>query len=573
MLGSELSCNQFDYKFLQNSSKAISSVVSDLNNKNFSYTKLSPDCDCSKGFPKCPESAGGDINYRRIVELRTADHLYDLTSRNVTDWLIKTEFKDRFFRKRFGGYEFLQLTNQTTIKNLKGISESLFQIFNIFTNLTIDPNQLSQQQNVKIWYNLKGYDSSVSYLNVLNNALLRSKLSADILGKHGIVAFNHPMNFTKVQFFDNLERRVLVDVFVAIFIIFALSFIPASFLVFLLEERENCSKQLQFVSGVKPYIYWVSNFIWDLINYIVPCGLCILLFLIFDVKAYISGQNFWSLSIIMLLYGWACIPLMYPLNYIFKVPSTAFVVSSTMNVFIGIVSVMSTTILDQLGEDDAELKEVNFYLKPIFLVIFPHYCLGRGLLEMSILYNKEQGRLSFGFPPDPKSNPFLFENVGKNMLALFCQGCVYYTLNMLIEYKFFIRFKPTNDLKKLGLPSLNDQDEDVVAERDRILRKVAAEKIAKKQLKKSKRRLRSSENPAPVSDILNERNAFDQSETGKNESDKDYIRLINLTKIYKKYKPPRLRRKKHVAVNALSLGINKVKFIKLFKLKKSYPQI
>jgi len=506
MLGTELSCQSYNYTLLQNFSSPSGSVIAQLNSKNFSYTKISPDCDCSDGFPQCPTSAGGDINYRRITQLRTGDHLYDLTSRNVTDWLVKTEFNDQFFRKRFGGYEFLHVVNQSYITNLQGISQSLSKILKIAWNLTsVSPGQLAQEQNVKIWYNIKGYDASVSYLNVLNNALLRSKLPASSLGKHGIVAFNHPMNFTKVQFFNNLERRLVIDLFVAIFIIFALSFIPASFLVFLLEERENCSKQLQFVSGVKPYIYWVSNFIWDLFNYIVPCGLCILLFLAFDVRAYISGQNFACLALLMLLYGWACIPLMYPLNYLFKVPSTAFVVSSSMNVFIGIVSVMSTTILDQLGQDDQDLKNVNFYLKPIFTIVFPHYCLGRGLLDMSILYNKNQGRISFGLKPDPEADPFLFNNVGKNLLALCVQGFVYYTLNMLIEYRFFVRFRPTNNLKKLGLPELADEDEDVVAERQRILGKVAAEKLSKKQLKKRKRRLRSSGQSAPVTGVTNDR--------------------------------------------------------------------
>ena len=163
---------------------------------------------------------------------------------------------------------------------------------------------LISNQNVKIWYSTKGYDSAVSHLNVINNAMLRSQLAmlnemyANLtsLGinltnytvtnpaDHGIVAFNHPMPFTSRQFLNQSETTVLINLFVAICIIFALSFIPASFLVFLLEERENNSKQLQFVSGVKPYIYWVSNFVWDLINYIVPCILCIFIFIIFDVK-------------------------------------------------------------------------------------------------------------------------------------------------------------------------------------------------------------------------------------------------------------------------------------------------
>lgn len=193
-------------------------------------------------------------------------------------------------------------------------------------------NPLVADQVVKIWYNLKGYDTNVAYLNVINNAMLRSSvrlfnelnnLTVDSPAyknpaEQGIVAFNHPMPFTKAQFLNQLEKRLLIDLFVAICIIFALSFIPASFLVFILEERETRSKQLQFISGVKPYIYWISNFVWDLINYIVPCALCILIFVIFDVKAYMSKENFPCLVSLMLLYGWAVIPLMYPLNYLFR---------------------------------------------------------------------------------------------------------------------------------------------------------------------------------------------------------------------------------------------------------------
>lgn len=171
----------------------------------------------------------------------------------------------------------------------------------IFTSSS-DP--LISNENVKIWYNTKGYDSSVSYLNVMNNAIMRAKFDYlnELLANatqqnqslnnytytnpadHGIVAFNHPMPFTTQQYLAQSETAILLNLFVAICIIFALSFIPASFLVFLLEERENNSKQLQFVSGVKPYIYWVSNFVWDLFNYIVPCILCILIFVIFNVQ-------------------------------------------------------------------------------------------------------------------------------------------------------------------------------------------------------------------------------------------------------------------------------------------------
>lgn len=183
-----------------------------------------------------------------------------------------------------------------------------------------------------------------------------------------------------------------------------------------------------------------------------------------------SRENFPCLVCLMLLYGWACIPLMYPLNYVFKVPSTAFVVSSSFNVFCGVITTMTTSVLDQLGEDEPDLLNVNNVLKPVFLILFPHYCLGEGFLQMATLYTIATVKRSFGYTVD--YNPFEFNKVGKNLLALACQGAVYFCLNLLIQYEFFIRFRPTADVSKLKLGGDDNdyEDDDVRKERERVLR-------------------------------------------------------------------------------------------------------
>ena len=58
----------------------------------------------------------------------------------------------------------------------------------------------------------------------------------------------------------------IVNLFVAIFVIIALAFVPASFVVYLVEDRVNKSKHLQLVSGLNPVVYWVSNYLWDLVR-------------------------------------------------------------------------------------------------------------------------------------------------------------------------------------------------------------------------------------------------------------------------------------------------------------------
>ena len=78
------------------------------------------------------------------------------------------------------------------------------------------------------------------------------------------------MYITNLDFFTFLlfySRRGVVNLFVAIFVILALAFVPASFVVYLIEDRVSKSKHLQLVSGLNPVVYWLANFIWDLVSF------------------------------------------------------------------------------------------------------------------------------------------------------------------------------------------------------------------------------------------------------------------------------------------------------------------
>jgi ATP-binding cassette, subfamily A (ABC1), member 1 len=575
-----------------------------LNKVNYSYTKRSPDCDCSSGFPSCPLGASGDISYRNVFELKTFDHLYDLTGRNITEWLIKTEFEEEFFRKRYGGFEFMpneeslqsQPTSKNLLNNLNEFTEKLTLVLSHLNNVTrldankisikssnatvnlssatleyllnqinlneqlIDSNELLANKRIRIWYNPKGFVSSVAYLNLINNAILRSRqlghlenissTSSDL----GIVAYNHPMSYTREQLLNELQERLIFELFVTMCIIFALSFIPASFLVFLLEERESNCKQLQFVSGVRPYIYWTSNFIWDLFNYLIPCTLCILMFVLFNVPAYTSPANFSYMICLMFLYGWASIPLMYPLNYIFKMPSTAFVICSCLNVIIGVTTTMVTSILVQLADQEPDLARANEILKPIFTILFPHYCLGQGFIEMSYLHLLSQAKQELGntaVDADADLSPYEFNTGGRNLVALFFQGIFYFVLNMLIQYKFFLNYLLACSQKSSAATANtngNTQlDEDVLNEKKRLASK------QQKQLKiKYKSRLGLIGSKLKKSSICDD---FDFDADTVVESDSDIIKLINLSKSYKKFEMCGLS--SHVTVNDLCLGINK----------------
>ena len=58
------------------------------------------------------------------------------------------------------------------------------------------------------------------------------------------------------------------------------------------------SKHLQFVSGLDTITYWLSNYSWDVANYMVIYGIILVLILAFNVDAY-TGANFGSVVVVL----------------------------------------------------------------------------------------------------------------------------------------------------------------------------------------------------------------------------------------------------------------------------------
>ena len=56
---------------------------------------------------------------------------------------------------------------------------------------------------------------------------------------------------------------------------------------------------------------------------------------------------------------------------------------TALNLFIGLNTTIAVNVMMLVAESDPELKPIEEILDAVFL-IFPHFCLGRGLLEMAI---------------------------------------------------------------------------------------------------------------------------------------------------------------------------------------------
>ena len=67
------------------------------------------------------------------------------------------------------------------------------------------------------------------------------------------------------SFLLRLFREFGLDAIIAMCVIFAMAFIPPSYIMILVRERATGAKHLQLVSGVHPALYWLSNFTWNMV--------------------------------------------------------------------------------------------------------------------------------------------------------------------------------------------------------------------------------------------------------------------------------------------------------------------
>ncbi|XP_055968962.1 phospholipid-transporting ATPase ABCA7 [Sorex fumeus] len=442
----------------------------------------SPACQCSRPgarrlLPDCPVEAGWPPPPQVLT--RSGEIVQNLTGRNLSDYLVKTypglvrpglKTKKWVNEVRYGGFslggpDLSQPSGQGVIDSLERLK--------VLMNLQMDEplarilQKLSEWvrhwetwNNLKVWFNNKGWHAMVAFVNRANNALLHAHLPPDSTRRaRSITTVNHPLNLTKTQMSEAALVASSVDVLVSICVVFAMSFVPASFTLVLIEERTTGAKHLQFMGGLPPTLYWFSNFLWDMCNYLVSACIVVVIFLAFQRKAYVAPPNLLALVLLLLLYGWSITPLMYPASFFFTEPSTAYVALTCINLFIGINGSMATFVLELLSEEN--LQNVNRILKRVFL-IFPHFCLGRGLIDM--VRNQAMADVFEYLGEDTFQSPLRWDVTGKNLLAMLVQGPLFLLVTLLLQHRDCLWPQP----KPRPLPPLGKEDEDVARERQRV---------------------------------------------------------------------------------------------------------
>ncbi|XP_067683948.1 phospholipid-transporting ATPase ABCA3-like [Haliotis asinina] len=342
-------------------------------------------------------------------------------------------------------------------------------------------------------YNGQPFHSQPISLSFMMNAILKHFTSQD----HSITTINSPLPLdAKGTSERTLGTVAALGFSVAFCIIFGMGFLTSSFVYFLIKERLVGAKHLQTVSGVGPFVFWLSNLAWDYINYLIPSFLLLIVFAGYQTPAYAAGGRLGIVFLVLLVYGLAVLPFMYALQYMFKSPPTGMVVIIILNIITGLATLLTVFMLSTLGKK----TEANI-TDWVFLLIFPHYSFGKSYMDMYSNYLYLEGctkqnytvlcatayrgngccKDSCGDYCYPFTENFLdwdSPGVGRYVLFMLLQGVVYMSVTLFIEYqvpqRIWYAFRPQETeapqpcVPTFGAMQQVPEDGDVLIERQRI---------------------------------------------------------------------------------------------------------
>ncbi|XP_072707693.1 ATP-binding cassette sub-family A member 13 [Ciconia boyciana] len=402
------------------------------NNSCWQMESTSPQDSC--GCVMCP-SFSTSAPY---VKNKKGHILYNLSGFLVEEYLVRPSNKARYGGWSFGGRKAFELQD-TKLNNTK--SKPL----------------------AKVWYNQKGFHSLPSYLNELNNFILWLNLPPNVDWKqYGITLYSQPYGGALLD-----EDKIMENVRqcgVALCIMLGFSILTASIGSAIVKDRVSGTKRLQHITGLGYKTYWLANFYYDMLFYMVPVTLCVSVITAFQLSAFTFRKNLAATVLLLILFGYATLPWMYLVSRFFSSSDVAFISYISLNFVFGLCTMLMTLLPRLLAIISKVQSFQNIYniLKWVFIV-FPQFCLGQGLIELS--YNQIKFDLTSNFGIDSYVSPFEMNFLGWIFVEMALQGTLLLLLRLFLHWDLLQKSRGQCSVNSMVSPS---EDVDVEMERQRL---------------------------------------------------------------------------------------------------------
>ncbi|XP_077990027.1 phospholipid-transporting ATPase ABCA3-like [Glandiceps talaboti] len=324
--------------------------------------------------------------------------------------------------------------------------------------------------SIIVWYSNEGYHTTAETLNAVSNIALQSLTNSSF----SIQVSNYPLpRSSKDQAEDQVWDAVgsFSAVMQGFLIILGVGFLAASFIPFIVQEKRSKAKHVQIVSGLNQVVYWLANFAWDYLNYLVIAVVFVIIVAAFD-SAEMGVDGVGPLIAIMLLFGWAMLPCVYTISFLFTSPIVAFFI---VMIFLGVIMAVCLIIAyilsftSEEGDNDNKITDnVLFSIPTYALGKAMQYIVNNGKAKHLCTETEEQRQACAAYKVTFANDTFQWESpgLGKISTYLAVEGVVYFLIVLLLEHfggflPYCIQGKPKTTTNTL-------EDEDVANERQRV---------------------------------------------------------------------------------------------------------
>lgn len=298
---------------------------------------------------------------------------------------------------------------------------------------------------IRMWYNTS-YSGVIPFMhNTLDSALLNSAI-----GTSGL-SLNATYSSLPTTTGSSSMLKTIFTLFFCIYVCEGVNLMPIYAGVAVARERISQARLQQRLMGVYDWLYWISIFLFDMC-----IGIPIVI--IFFIASYFiaSGMKVVALplSVVMILFLWACLPFCYMLSLPFKSAASAEKSLSNIVMLAMLFSMLLTFLLQSINLDSTWIDILNtiLYLVPGYSIMDVMYRVSTYFSVLSLI------------PGIPLPSPWEWEWCGRAIVYLLIEGFVFFILTLFFERRSWIKVSNVAFNAETYQPS----DQDVAREIQRV---------------------------------------------------------------------------------------------------------
>lgn len=341
------------------------------------------------------------------------------------------------------------------------------------SNTSVVPG--SAEATYTVLHNTSSFHAAPLFANLLSSAMYKLETAARGGGSGAFITTrSHPLPYTTRQ-------QALIDsttgTIIGIVILVGFSFVPASWAIYVVKEREVGAKFQQLLSGVDVRAWWLSNYLFDITTFLVPAGTSIAAIFGYNIQSFVAAERnkVTALVLLFLLFGLSSAAFTYAFSFLFKSHSSAQNATLYLNIVCIILSIASV-IMSQLDSTCQAERGLRAFLR-----LIPGFAFANGIINLSFLDLLPQLSLQCDAYSGKRPFPSDFlpwdaldtRAVGLNLIVMAVDSVMYLLVAIMLDVGGSHprwRMWCQRDPKVEDAPVV--EDEDVVAERARVAEQV-----------------------------------------------------------------------------------------------------